>query len=46
MNTNNTDLKSWQEAEALKRFSLISPLLQEDLDGGAEQHFCPYAVPV
>ena len=32
MNTNNTDLKSWQEAEALKRFSLISPLLQEDLD--------------
>lgn len=32
MNTNNTDLKSWQEAEALKRFSLIAPLLQEDLD--------------
>ena len=32
MNTNNTELKAWQEAEALKRFSLIAPLLQEDLD--------------
>lgn len=31
MNTVNTP-KEWQEAEALKRFSLIAPLLQEDLD--------------
>ena len=32
MNTNDTAVKAWQEAEALKRFSLIAPLLREDLD--------------
>lgn len=31
MNTVHT-AKEWQEAEALKRFSMIPPLLQEDLD--------------
>lgn len=31
MNTSETT-KEWQESEALKRFTLISPLLQKDLD--------------
>ncbi len=32
MNTNTNVVKQWQEEEALKRFQLISPLLQEGLD--------------
>ena len=32
MNTNTNRIKQWQEQEALSRFQLIAPLLQEDLD--------------
>ena len=32
MNTNTNRTKQWQEQEALSRFQLIAPLLQEDLD--------------
>ena len=31
MNTNTNRIKQWQEQEALSRFQLIAPLLQEDL---------------
>ena len=29
---NNSELKQWQKDEALKRFQLISPLLQDGID--------------
>lgn len=32
MNEAKQTVKKWQDAEALKRFQLISPLLQEGLD--------------
>ena len=32
MNVNKQTIKQWEEQEALHRFQLISPLLQEDLD--------------
>ena len=32
MNTNQLTVKQWEEQEALHRFQLISPLLNEDLD--------------
>ena len=32
MNTNTNRIKQWQEQEALSRFQLIAPLLQEDLE--------------
>ena len=32
MNTNTNRIKQWQEQEALSRFQLVAPLLQEDLD--------------
>ena len=32
MNTNTNRIKQWQEQEAISRFQLIAPLLQEDLD--------------
>ena len=36
MNTNTNRIKQWQEQEALSRFQLIAPLLQEDLDDAKE----------
>lgn len=32
MNTDSSNAKQWQEKEALKRFQMISPLMQENLD--------------
>ena len=34
MNTNRQVIQQWEEAEALRRFQLISPLLRENLDDG------------
>ena len=31
-NTNNNDIQNWQEEEALRRFQLITPILDETLD--------------
>lgn len=37
MNTNKSTNKHWQDEEALKRFEMISPLLQTDLDKAKRQ---------